>query len=95
MHHFMYHIPSFKGKYDKLGAFSGQSIGKPNGSVKLILQKKSSRQNQTPDELEVRKKILFLNDENFERQKNKNTKKNKRSGMKRKEKNPLIKKESS
>lgn len=78
MHCFMYHIPSFIDKYGKLGAFSGQSVEKLNDSVKLIHQKKGSKQNQTYDELVVRKRIEFLKDENFERQKNKYTKKNER-----------------
>lgn len=78
MHCFLYHIPSFVEKCGKLSAFNGQGVEKLNDSIKCMHQKSSSKQNQTYEEIVVRKRIEFLNDENCERQKNKYTKKNER-----------------
>ena len=61
----------FVERYGKLSAFSGQVIEKLNDCIKLIHQKRSGKQNQALDEMEIRKRMEYLTDGKYERKKNK------------------------
>lgn len=76
MHCFLYHIPQFVSKYGKLLPFSGQGTEKMNDEIKLIHQKRSNKQDQTYDDLITRKRMEFLMDSGYEREKHKYTKTN-------------------